>query len=66
MVATAGLDGKVCLWVVQTGKLVHATIGKSPVTSLRWIEESIIFGSKDGNISVLTISSASFPLLIGP
>lgn len=62
MLATGGLDGNICIWEVPTGRLIHNTVGQSPVASLQWVsrgggEEIILLGSKDGNISVLTTSS---------
>ncbi|KAI1782410.1 WD40-repeat-containing domain protein, partial [Ganoderma leucocontextum] len=60
MLATAGLDAKICLWEVPLGKLLHETNGNSPITSLQWLArdvESIIFGSKDGNLSTLSLTA---------
>ena len=60
MLATGGLDGKICLWSVPGGKLLHTSNGTSPVTSLRWVGRDnniLLFGSKDGNLSTLSVST---------
>ncbi|KAI0743706.1 WD40-repeat-containing domain protein, partial [Daedaleopsis nitida] len=51
----------VCIWHVNDGKLRHRVIGQSPVILLLWVasgEEVVLFGTKDGNITMLTISTA--------
>ena len=60
MLATGGLDGNVCLWMVPVGTLVHAMDGNSPITSLQWMkrdDEAILFGTKDGNLSTLSLTT---------
>lgn len=59
--ATAGLDGRVCIWNTDDGKLLHMYKGSSPVLSLAWVpsgEEALLFGTRDGNIGLLTVSLA--------
>ncbi|RPD53261.1 WD40 repeat-like protein [Lentinus tigrinus ALCF2SS1-7] len=59
-VATAGLDGHVCIWRVSDGKLLYRFSGISPVLSITWTgcEESLLFGTKDGNILLLSVCKA--------
>lgn len=59
--ATAGLDGRVCIWNADSGKLLHKYVGSSAVLSLAWVpsgEEALLFGSQDGNIGLLSVSLA--------
>ncbi|RPD58128.1 WD40 repeat-like protein [Lentinus tigrinus ALCF2SS1-7] len=57
--ATSGLDGKVCIWLVENGTLLIAYCGKSPILSLAWMpyrEDALLCGGKDGNIALLTVT----------
>ena len=63
-VATAGLDGRVCIWDVNDYRLVHVYRGEITVLSLCWIvdasaENSLILGFQDGNVGVLTLHAVS-------
>ncbi len=58
--ASGGLDGKVCIWDVDDGQLLHRHTGNSAVTAIAWIpstENELLFGTKGGNISRLVIST---------
>ena len=60
LLATAGMDGKVCFWRVQGGKLLHCHMGNCPVLSVAWLptaEYSVMCGTKEGNIIMITITS---------
>ncbi len=60
-IATAALDGDVCIWRTNDGQLLHRFSGQSPVLCLIWAssgEETLLFGTKDGNVTMLTISTA--------
>ncbi|KAI1785652.1 WD40-repeat-containing domain protein [Ganoderma leucocontextum] len=57
-VATAGLDGRVCIWDMETGELKYVFVGSSPVLSLLWIpagDDLVICGLADGNIACMDI-----------
>ncbi len=65
--ASAALDGCVCIWDVEASRLLHRYEGDSAVLCLAWVpsgEATVIFGTRKGNIEMLTISvalvSASF------
>ncbi|RDX42307.1 WD40 repeat-like protein [Lentinus brumalis] len=60
-VATAGLDGRVCVWEAEEGTLLHRYSGKSAALCLAWVpsgEETLLFGTADGNIGMLTMAIA--------
>ena len=61
-IASAGLDGRICIWNVYGSKLMYVFIGKSPVLSLLWAAPSnshLVCGMEDGTIASLTISNVS-------
>ena len=58
-VATAGLDGCVCVWEVSTGKLLYQFKCSSSILSMVWSvrgEEIIICGLQDGTIACLDMT----------
>ncbi|KAI0708453.1 WD40-repeat-containing domain protein, partial [Earliella scabrosa] len=64
-VATGGLDGAVNFWRAHDGKLLHRFEGTAPVLSLAWVpsgEETLLFGTKIGDIGMLTVSTADFSM----
>ncbi|KAH9847484.1 WD40-repeat-containing domain protein [Lenzites betulinus] len=56
--ASGGLDGRVCVWEIGSGKLLHVFAGKSPVLSVVWLDldERMVCGMQDGTIASLAIS----------
>ncbi|TFK82789.1 WD40 repeat-like protein [Polyporus arcularius HHB13444] len=59
LLATAGLDGRVCIWEVKSHKLLHIYTSNTPVISLTWIkngEDSVVLGYEDGNVATLSIT----------
>ena len=59
LLASGGLDGRVCVWDVRSSKLLYAFSGKSAVLSLLWLEisnENLVCGMADGTIASLAIS----------
>ncbi|RDX51282.1 WD40 repeat-like protein [Lentinus brumalis] len=59
--ASAALDGCVCIWDVEASRLLHRYEGDSAVLCLAWVpsgEATVIFGTRKGNIEMLTISVA--------
>lgn len=60
--ATAGLDGKVCIWEVDGFNLRHVYKSNTPIISVVWLpdrEDSILIGYQDGNVGTLTQTSVS-------
>ncbi len=61
-IVTAGLDGKLCWWRTDDGRLLYVWTGNSAVLSLAWIpgrEDCIICGLQDGNVAMLKVTSVS-------
>lgn len=59
LLASGGMDGRVCIWSTRTYKLLYVFHGKSPVLSLLWLEasnEDLVCGMEDGTIASLRIS----------
>lgn len=59
LLASASLDGKVCVWSASRHKLLYIFSGKSAVLSLIWIpptDDHIVCGMEDGTIACLTIT----------
>ncbi|TFK80423.1 WD40 repeat-like protein [Polyporus arcularius HHB13444] len=59
--ASAGLEGKVCIWRADDFRLLHVVSrsGGIAVLSLAWLspnEETLICGLKDGNIVFVTVN----------
>ncbi|KAI9069148.1 WD40 repeat-like protein [Trametes sanguinea] len=57
--ATAGLDGRICVWEIESMQLLYSFDGDSPVLSLLWIpptEDILVCGFHCGNVAVLKIS----------
>ena len=60
--ATSGLDGQLCIWDVQTGRLSRVFKGDTAILSLVWLpygEDSVVVGYQDGNVAILSLSSVS-------
>ncbi|TFK82415.1 WD40 repeat-like protein [Polyporus arcularius HHB13444] len=58
--ATAGFDGRVCVWQMKDYRLLHEYRSTTPVCSLEWIrngEDSIVIGYQDGNIATLSLTA---------
>ncbi|KAI0646434.1 WD40-repeat-containing domain protein [Trametes meyenii] len=58
-VATAGLDGKACIWDIADCTLLHMFSSAVPILSLTWAgegEDSVICGLKDGTIACLMVT----------
>ncbi len=54
LLATAGLDGAVCLWNTTTWCLLDIYYSKTPVTALAWYTDTaVVCGLKDGNLCSL-------------
>ncbi|KAI1788724.1 WD40-repeat-containing domain protein [Ganoderma leucocontextum] len=61
LLATGGMDGNLCIWDAETGKLLHkyVTVSAVPITSLGWIEAkrpTVMIGNKNGNLIVVVIN----------
>ncbi|KAI1783939.1 WD40-repeat-containing domain protein [Ganoderma leucocontextum] len=57
-VATAGLDGRLCIWDMEMGELKYVFLGSSPVLSLAWIpggDDLVVCSLADGNIACINI-----------
>ena len=58
LLASGGIDGRICVWEVRRGKLLYVFSGKSAVLSLLWLESSndrLVCGMADGTIAALAI-----------
>ncbi|KAI0363071.1 WD40 repeat-like protein [Pilatotrama ljubarskyi] len=62
--ASGGLDGRVCVWSVGSGKLLHVFLGKSSVLSVLWLDsnEYLVCGMEDGTIASLAIHARRLQL----
>lgn len=57
LLAAAGLDGKVRIWIVETGLLLYVFSSTVPMLSLAWAGDGdniVLCGLKDGTICRLT------------
>ncbi|KAH9853715.1 WD40-repeat-containing domain protein [Lenzites betulinus] len=59
LLASGGLDGRVCVWHVGSRKLLYVFSGKAPVLSLVWLDsdERMACGMRDGTVASLAISA---------
>lgn len=60
--ATAGLDGKVCIWEVKEFRLRYVYKSETPVLTALWLpngEDSVLLGYQDGHVATLTHTSVS-------
>lgn len=56
--ASAGLDGKVCIWDISNGLLQHVFIGSGSILSLAWAQDGLLLcGVEDGSIAAITVST---------
>ncbi|KAI0753041.1 WD40-repeat-containing domain protein [Daedaleopsis nitida] len=65
LLASGGMDGRVCIWSVPQRKILHVFSGKSAVLSLAWLESAnnqLICGMEDGTIASLAITTESIQL----
>lgn len=63
LLASGGLDGRVCIWEISGHKLRYVFLGKSSVLSLGWLDKSnerLVCGMEDGTIASLTLSNVRF------
>ena len=56
--ASGGLDGRICIWNIPSGKLRYVFSGKCAVLSLLWVEpcKHLVCGMEDGSLASLRIS----------
>lgn len=58
LLASAGLDGNLCVWSLKTGLLYYQYFTGHAVLSIVWADfERILCGLKDGSIACLVINS---------
>lgn len=60
--ATGGMDGKVCLWDPESGKLLHHYKTDTPVLSLAWTDISkvaLVCGLYNGSLALLEVTEVS-------
>ncbi|KAH9909426.1 WD40-repeat-containing domain protein [Epithele typhae] len=65
LVASGGLDGRVCVWSVADGTLRYVFSGKSAILSLLWLDTSndqMVCGMENGTIAFLSITSTIIKL----
>ncbi|KAI0690828.1 WD40-repeat-containing domain protein, partial [Cerioporus squamosus] len=58
--ASAGLDGRVCIWEVNSQRLLHMYKCETSISSISWMqngEDSLIVGYEDGNVGTLSMTS---------
>lgn len=52
--ASASLDGAVCIWDTKTWLLLDVYNSKTPISSIRWAtEDSLVCGLSDGILAIL-------------
>ncbi|KAI0716862.1 WD40-repeat-containing domain protein [Earliella scabrosa] len=59
LLATGSLDGRLCVWNVQEGRLLYRHLGEHEISAIAWLpacEDELLFGTKRGNIVRLTIT----------
>ena len=59
LLVSGGLDGRVCIWEISSGKLQYVFCGKSAVLSTVWTstsDEQVVCGMEDGTIASCAIS----------
>nr|VWO95123.1 Guanine nucleotide-binding protein subunit beta-like protein (Cytoplasmic antigenic protein 1) [Ganoderma boninense] len=61
LVATGGMDGRLCIWDAEQGNLLHqyVTVSATPITSLGWIDAdrpTVMIGNKSGNLVVVVVN----------
>ncbi|KAI0688939.1 WD40-repeat-containing domain protein [Earliella scabrosa] len=57
--ATGSLDGKLCIWHVEEGRLLYRHIGEHEITAIVWLpegESELLFGTRRGHVVRLTIT----------
>lgn len=57
--ATGSLDGRLCVWNVQEGRLLYRHLGEHEISSIAWLpdgENELLFGTKRGHVVRLTIT----------
>ena len=62
LIATGGLDGNLCVWTTDGGRLLHTYACANPITSIAWTpgqRPTIVAGSKAGNIVILVVNNVS-------
>lgn len=59
LLASGGLDGRVCVWDTSSGKLLYVFSGKSSVLSVLWLgsDANMVCGMEDGTIASLVITT---------
>ncbi|RDX40103.1 WD40 repeat-like protein [Lentinus brumalis] len=64
LLASGGLDGRVCVWQLSSGKLVAVCSGKSSVLSLVWLDSEghLVCGMADGTIASVAIGAVFLKL----
>ena len=59
LLATGSLDGRLCVWNVQEGRLLYRHLGEHEISAIAWLpacEDELLFGTKRGNIVRLIIT----------
>ncbi|TBU28225.1 WD40-repeat-containing domain protein, partial [Dichomitus squalens] len=64
LLASGGLDGRVCVWQVVSHALIYVFSGQSAVLSIAWLEDSeqLVCRMQDGTIAHLVILASSIKL----
>ncbi len=63
LLATAGLDGKVCLWDVRTHALLHTYKNDTAIVCMDWksqSEDTLVIGYQDGNVATLSLTAVGY------
>nr|VWO96409.1 Guanine nucleotide-binding protein subunit beta-like protein (Cytoplasmic antigenic protein 1) [Ganoderma boninense] len=61
LLATGGMDGRLCIWDAEQGRLLHQyiTLSAVPITSLGWIDAerpTVMVGNKSGNLVIVVVN----------
>ncbi|KAI1783092.1 WD40-repeat-containing domain protein [Ganoderma leucocontextum] len=68
LLASAGLDHKVCIWRTSNGQLMHTFVAASAVLSLAWVLSQclLLCGTQDGSVLALSVTQSQLHAISFP